>query len=229
MGVVLQVLESGDALAPLLEAGAPAGLILVDQDAATSATLRALGRSRIGASMNAMPMIALADAPTEDDMRACLRAGAIDMVPRAFAHHFLHTLCERLLNDRGQAQVDTKLQIAAIDSKRAMSQMQSDAPFFGSLLRAFFEELPARAQQLQDDWVLHPQHIKHQCHALKGLAMTLGLHQLAEVAMRTEAQATQTTALDGSLLVQLAGEMQSAGFQILRWLKLHQDVLEVVQ
>jgi HPt (histidine-containing phosphotransfer) domain-containing protein len=82
---------------------------------------------------------------------------------------------------------------------------------------------------LQVDWVLHPKHIKHQCHALKGLAMTLGLHQLAEVAMRTEAQATQTTALDGSLLVQLAGEMQSAGFQILRWLKLHQDVLEVVQ
>jgi PAS domain S-box-containing protein len=225
-GVVLRVLESLEALALLLEEGAPAGLLVLDLETATSAAWRALGRRSIGASMKAMPLIALADAPTEEEMRACRRAGAVDSVPTAFALKHLKLLGNRFLNEHGEPQTDLHQEIAAIRSAPAMAHMQADVPFFGSLLRAFLDELPARKQQIQSDWYRDPQQVKHHSHALKGLAMTLGLQHLADAAVHTETLATQTAALNTDLLVQLEGEMQSAGFQILRWLHLHKDVLE---
>ena len=228
-GVQLQVLESVEDLGLLLDANAPTGLLVVDQATATSAAMRALGSGLKGASMKAMQMIALADAATDEEMRACLRAGVVDMVPNQFALNYLNVIGKRHLNNRGERPLDEKLEITAIDSQRAMKHMQADAAFFGSLLRAFFDELPARKKQLQDDWLHRPQQIKHHSHALKGLALTLGLRQLAQVAVKAETLAAQGAALDAGLLEQLEGELQSAGFQILRWLALHQDVVEVTQ
>jgi hypothetical protein len=49
------------------------------------------------------------------------------------------------------------------------------------------------------------------------------------VAVKAETLAAQGAVLDAGLLAQLEGELQSAGFQILRWLALHQDVVEVTQ
>ena len=226
-GVLLRVLESLDGLAELLESGAPAGLLVMDQTTATSAALRALGRSRNGASMKAMLMIALADAATEEEMRASRRAGAVDVLPQQFALHHLPDMGKRYLDAQGKPRLDVSRNIAAIDSPAAMAHMQADAMFFGSLLRAFFDELPGRKTQFQEDWGCNGQQIQHHSHALKGLARTLGLHHLAEVAVQTETRARQGDALDTALLGQLEGELQSAGFQILRWLQLHKDVAGV--
>ncbi len=228
-GVALNVLESVEALASLRETNAPAGLLVVDQAIATSPELRALGTGRTGVSMKAMPVIALAEVATEVEMRECLLAGAVDMVPRQFALNCLNALGARYLDEQGQPRADVQQKVAAIDSQHAMQHMQSDVTFFGSLLHAFFEELPGRKKQLQDDWLHKPQQIKHHSHALKGLALTLGLHHLAELARQVESQSASGARLEPELLAQLEGELQSAGFQILRWLQLHRDVLEVTQ
>jgi HPt (histidine-containing phosphotransfer) domain-containing protein len=82
---------------------------------------------------------------------------------------------------------------------------------------------------LQDDWFIKPQQVKHHSHALKGLALTLGLHHLAELAMLVENQSALGARLDSQLLAQLESELQSAGFQILRWLQLNTDMVEVTQ
>ena len=228
-GVVLQVLESMDALASLLQAGAPAGLLVLESEQAIGAAMRAPGGSGQGASMAAMPMIAVADAPTEVHMRACLRAGAIDMVPTPFALHHLGLLGTRWLNAQGAPRADFKTEVAAIASQRAIQQLQSDLPFFASLLRVFYDELPARQRQLQSDWQLSAQQIENYCHALKGLAMTLGLHQLSDVARCVEDHAAQAPALDARWLVQIEAELQSAGFQVLRWLQLYAELPELTQ
>ena len=228
-GVVLEVLDSVEALAARLEGQAPAGLLVLDQETATGPALAALALASRGASMQAMPMIALAEAATEEQMHACRRAGVVDLVPSQFALDTLDVLGKRYFDDQGQPRTDLQQNIDAIDSQRAMKHMQADAAFFGSLLRAFFDELPARKKQLQDDWLHQPQQIKHHSHALKGLALTLGLRQLAQVAVKAETLAAQGAVLDAGLLAQLEGELQSAGFQILRWLALHQDVVEVTQ
>jgi CheY-like chemotaxis protein len=228
-GVALNVLESVEALASLRETNAPAGMLVVDQAIATSPELRALGTGRTGVSMKAMPVIALAEVATEVEMRECMLAGAVDMVPRQFALNCLNALAARYLDEQGQPRADVQRKVAAIDSQHAMQHMQSDVTFFGSLLHAFFEELPGRKKQLQDDWLHKPQQIKHHSHALKGLALTLGLHHLAELARQVENQSAPGARLEPELLAQLEGELQSAGFQILRWLQLHRDVLEVTQ
>jgi HPt (histidine-containing phosphotransfer) domain-containing protein len=227
MGVVLKVLESVQELALLRKGNAASGLLIVDQSLASSAAMRALGIDGNGASMKAMPMIALADAATEEEMRACRDAGAVDMVPHQFALNHLSVIGERYLNQQGEPRADMSQNIAAIDSQSAMENMQSDSAFFGSLLSAFLAEIPTRRKQLRDDWFNNSQLIKHQSHALKGLAMTLGLHQLAEVAQQTEARAAQGVGLDIGLLAQFEGELQSASFQILRWLQLNKDRLEL--
>ncbi|MEI8168114.1 MAG: PAS domain S-box protein [Rhodoferax sp.] len=226
-GVQLQVLESVEDLGLLLDANAPTGLLVVDQATATSAAMRALGSGLKGASMKAMQMIALADAATDEEMRACLRAGVVDMVPNQFALNYLNVIGKRHLNNRGERPLDEKLEITAIDSQRAMADTESDVKFFGSLLQAFFTELPVRKMQIKEDWSLNPQQVKHHIHALKGLAMTFGMHQLVDVVVRIEAHAAQSNALDASMLEQLEGEIQSAGFQILRWLQLNMAALEV--
>jgi CheY-like chemotaxis protein/HPt (histidine-containing phosphotransfer) domain-containing protein len=222
-GVLLQVLDSVESLESLLAAGAPAGLLVLDRATVTSAALHASGRSSNGASMKVMPMIALADAPTEEEMLACRRAGVVDMVPHQFALKYLPEIGKRYLDEQGVPRVDLHQNIAAIDSRRAMAHMQADAVFFGSLLRAFFDELPGRTKQFQDDWSGNAQQLKHHSHSLKGLARTLGLHELAEVAVQIEVQGAQGASPDAALLTQLEGELESAGFQILRWLHMHQD------
>jgi HPt (histidine-containing phosphotransfer) domain-containing protein len=225
-GVVLDVLESVTALVMRFEGHAPAGLVLVQQELALSPALCTWSLLGRGASMPAMPLIAMAETVTEEDMRACIDAGFVDQLPSYFALSSLHLLATRHLDPAGQPDVDGQEKITAIDSQSAMAHMQADAAFFATLLRAFFDELPARGKQLRDDWLRNPQQIKHQSHALKGLAPTLGLHHLAAVALRTETQAAQGQLLDASLLVQLEGEMQSTAFQILRWLQRHADVVE---
>jgi PAS domain S-box-containing protein len=222
-GVVLQLLESVAALEALLSAGAPAGLLVLDLATATSAPVRALNQGAYAASMHAMPMIALADAATEVQMRACLEAGAVDVVPVQFACHGLPLIAARHLNSQGQRPVGKDTEFAAQDIRRAIDNMQADLPFFASLLREFFDEMPARMQHLHEDWLQQPQQAGHHGHALKGLAMTFGLLALADVAKRIENQAAQGDALDAALLAQAEGEMQSAGFQILRWLQRHED------
>jgi HPt (histidine-containing phosphotransfer) domain-containing protein len=222
-GVVLQLLESVAALEALLSAGAPAGLLVLDLATATSAPVRALNQGAHAASMQAMPMIALADAATEVQMRACLRAGAVDVVPAQFARNALPLLAARHLNSQGQRPVGRDTEFAAQAMRRAIDNMQADLPFFASLLREFFDEMPARMQHLRDDWLRSPQQAGHQSHAIKGLAMTFGLLALADMAKQIENQAAQGDALDAALLAQAEGEMQSAGFQILRWLQRHQD------
>jgi HPt (histidine-containing phosphotransfer) domain-containing protein len=174
--------------------------------------------------MQAMPMIALADAATEVQMRACLRAGAVDVVPAQFARNAMPLLAARHLNSQGQRPVGKDTEFSAQDIRRAIDNMQADLPFFASLLREFFDEMPDRMQHLRDNWQQRPQQAGHQSHALKGLAMTFGLLALADVAKRIENQAAQGDALDAALLAQAEGEMQSAGFQILRWLKRHKDL-----
>jgi CheY-like chemotaxis protein len=226
-GVVLHALESVEVLASRLEAGATIGLLVVDHANATSAALRALCRS--STRMQSMPMIALADSATEEEMLACLQAGAVDMVPKQFALHHLQAISNRYLDVQGKPRVDIKQNIAAIDSQRAMAQMQADVAFFSRLLRTFFDELPGRKKQFQDHWHHNPQHIKNLSHALKGLSLTLGLHQLAAVAVQAQTQAAQGACLDAAELGRLEGELQSAGFQILRWLQLHTAVIGTPQ
>ncbi len=226
-GVVLQVLKSVDVLALVIAAGAPAGLVVMDLVSVISAPMRALTGSSGAASLQAMRLIALADAASETEMLAGMGAGAVDLVPHPFALNHLDVIGQRYLNAQGEWRVDESREIIAIDSQGAMERTESDWPFFSNLLRAFFDELPVRTQQIQDDWRVNPKEIKHHSHALKGLAMTLGLHQLADVAVRTEAHCAKGGPLDRAFLVQLEGELQSAGFQILRWLNLHKDVAEL--
>ena len=64
--------------------------------------------------------------------------------------------------------------------------------------------------------------VKHRSHALKGLALTLGLASLATVASEAEHRSAHATA-DAGLLLRLEGEMRSASFHILRWLSLHPE------
>jgi HPt (histidine-containing phosphotransfer) domain-containing protein len=229
VGVALACFGSVEALALGLEGRAPIGLLVADLDLATSPALRAWATGRGAASLHAMPILTVADVAdvaTEVQLHACIRAGVVDIVVRPFALTHLLALGQRARDAQAQAQRDGPLTIAAIDSQRAMAHMQADAAFFGSLLRAFLDELPHRKKQLQDDWSRSPQQIKHHSHALKGLAMTLGLHHLAEVAARVEALAAHGAVLDAALLLELEAEMVSAGFQILRWLQVHAAVVE---
>jgi len=228
-GVALQVLESVDALASVLGADAPASLIVMDLATAISAPMRALRDNSYAFGMNAMQIIALADAATEAEMRAGMDAGAVDIVPHQFAFNHLEAISNKYLNEQGDRRVNVTGEITAIDSHNAMKRTQSDPQFFGTLLRAFFDELPVRTKQIQNDWHTHPKEIKHHIHALKSLAMTFGLHHLAKVAVATEAHCTQVGHLETALLHQLEGEIQSAGFQILRWLNLHKDILGLAE
>ncbi len=225
-GVFLQVLTSIEALVFLLETDTRAGLLVMDQATATSAPMRDLDTGTLGVRLKAMTMIVLADDPTEEEMRACLRAGVIDMFPTQFAMRYLELICKRYFNDQGEPIGDDIQKVSAIDSERSMARAEIDVQFYGTLLRDFFDELPARKKNIEEDWDPNPQQIKQHIHSLKGLAMTFEIHQLAKIAVRIEA-ATRENSLDAVLLLQLEAEIQSAGFQILRWLQLHNFVAKV--
>jgi len=226
-GVVLHLLDSVAALAERMQSDATRAavgplLVVADLACVTSASMATLVAQGNGASMNAMVLLVLGDAVNEAAMQVCLQAGAVDMVPAPYALEHLGELARRHLNAQGEWRVDANNKVVAIDSWGAMERMQSDLAFFSSLLRAFFDELPLRRQLLHGDWNLDPVQVKHRSHALKGLALTLGLDRLALVASEAEHQPPHSNAAAASALLQtLEGEMQSARFQILRWLALH--------
>jgi HPt (histidine-containing phosphotransfer) domain-containing protein len=211
---------------------AQAVLVVADLATATSAPMRALSAlyASNGASMKSMALLVLAEAASEADMQACISAGAVDMVLPAYALEHLGALAGKHINARGELRVNLNNKVVAIDSQGAMARIQSDQPFFGSLLRAFFDELPQRRQLLREAWSQDRDQVHHRSHALKGLAATLGLDSLEQVARQAEErvqQPGQGAAEDAGLLLQLEGEMQSARFQILRWLALHPDAAVV--
>ena len=221
-GVVLQLLDTVAALETLIVSGATQGaLIVLDLATATSEPMRTLCGQVNGADMNTMAMVVQADAVTEVDMQTCLSAGVVDMVPLAYARDYLGVIARKHINAKGELRVDVNNKVVAIDTQGAMERMESDLAFFGSLLRAFFDELPLRRQLLHDHWRLDPGQVMHRSHALKGLALTLGLKSLATVASQAELFAQNPDAngaASAALLLQLEGEIQSARFQILRWL-----------
>lgn len=225
-GVLLQELDSVEALAALDAKGTPPGLLIVEHAVAISPALQSLVTRGNGASMPAMQMIALADAATEDDMLACHRAGIVDLLPIHYALNHLPEICQRHLAPSGERHADVSAREPIIDSRRAMEQMQSDAAFFGSLLQALFEELPTRTKQLRDCWFSNPKQVKHLAHSLKGLALSLGLRHLATLTALTETLSTQEAKLEADLLADLEGELQSTGFQIVRWLQMNQEAME---
>jgi CheY-like chemotaxis protein len=229
-GVVLHLLDSVEALASHMADNArPASLVVADLATANSEPMRALVRQN-GASMNSMALVVLADAVTEDDMLACIHSGAVDMLLLPYALDNLGAISRKHINAQGELRMDPNNKVVAIDGHGAMERIQSDLPFFGDLLRAFFDELPQRWQLLRDDWNLNPDQVKHRSHALKGLAVTLGLESLAQVARQVEAlepHPGEPIVPNEGLLLQLQGEMQSARFQILRWLTEYQPAQAV--
>jgi HPt (histidine-containing phosphotransfer) domain-containing protein len=227
-GLVLQVLDSVEALASHTASVAdPVVLVLADLANATSAPLRALhAQAQDSTRMGRLAMVVLADTVTEADMLACLHAGAVDMVPMPYALDHLEAIARKHITTQGTWQVDVNNRLVAIDAQAAMERMQADVPFFGSLLRAFCDELPQRQQTLRNDWSLGPSQVMHHCHTLKGLALTMGLKSLAQMASLAETRAQHAARqgeVDPALLLQLEGEMQSARFHILHWLSLHPD------
>ncbi len=222
-GVFLQTLTSIEALVFLLETDASAGLLVVDLATAISAPLRDVDTGIHGVRLKAMTIIVLADDPTEEEMRACLRAGAVDMFPTQFVMRYLELICKNYFNDQGESIGDDKQKVSAIGSERSMARAEIDIQFYGTLIRDFFDELPERKKKIQEDWDLNLQRTKQHIHSLKGLAMTFEIHRLAKAAVRTEA-AIRENSLNAVLLLQLEAEIQSAGFQILRWLQLHDFV-----
>jgi len=221
--LVLHLLDSVAALAEQMVNGSVhCGLLVADLECITSESMGKLVAQGNGASMKDLAMLVLADAVTEAEMQACIRCGAVDMVPLPYALEQLEVIARKHINARGELRVDTNNKVVAIDAWGAMQRMQSDPAFFGSLLRAFFDELPLRRQLLAADWSLDPVQVKHRSHALKGLALTLGLASLATVASEAEHRSAHATA-DAGLLLRLEGEMRSASFHILRWLSLHPE------
>ena len=222
-GVVLHLLDSVEALAARLADGAAlSGLVVADMASINSTAMRDL-RANNGAGMKAMAWVVLADMATEDDMQACIRAGAVDMVPLPYALENVGVIARKHFNAQGELRVDINNHVVAIDGHAAMARIQADLVFFGGLLRTFFDELPMRRKLLHDDWSLDPAQVKNRSHALKGLAVTLGFESLAQVARQGEAlEPHPGDTLDGALLLQLDAEMESARFQILRWLNIQQ-------
>jgi HPt (histidine-containing phosphotransfer) domain-containing protein len=118
----------------------------------------------------------------------------------------------------------------AINSHAAMVQSQCDAAFFASLLEAFLEELPQRLKSMQKAWPHNAAEFKHHGHSLKGVAAALGLQSLHLVASKAESFAGQAVHPKPiELMPHLEGEIQSARFQIMRWLALNPPSMESSQ
>ncbi|WP_296509932.1 PAS domain S-box protein [Rhodoferax sp.] len=219
-GVLLHLLDAEE-LAAVQAPEGHAALLLADLATATGARLRDWAGHH---SAGTRALVVLAESVTEEQMQACIDAGAVDLVPTAYASAQLGVIARKHLDAQGALRTDPHNKVPGIDAHGAMARTQTDLSFFGSLMHAFYEELPQRRAQMQQAWSHEQDQIKLRCHSLKGLAATFGLQSLAQVALQAENQSQQAPP-DAALLLQLDAEMQSAGFQILRWLTLHPNCI----
>jgi HPt (histidine-containing phosphotransfer) domain-containing protein len=224
-GVSLRVLDSVEALANCLDTAPRQGaLVLVNRETACGQAMRRLIEDSQGAGMKALAIVVVSDDFAEDFMTTSISYGAVDIVSLGYVMEYLAPLARKHIDADGELLVDLVFNVAQINARIAMERMQSDESFFRWLLREFYDEMPMRRKLLEDAWSCDRAQIKQLCHSLKGLALTLGLERLAQVAASAETSAPLLSASgveDVNLSMELFSEMQSASFYILRWLALN--------
>jgi CheY-like chemotaxis protein/HPt (histidine-containing phosphotransfer) domain-containing protein len=204
-------------------------LLVVDMATATSTPMRTLLADNV-ACMKPGAWLVRSDEATENAMQTSMRAGAVDWAALPYACEHMVDIVKRHFDAHGGLRLDPNNKVVAIDSHAAMTRTFSDPGFFGSLLRAFSDELPDRLKGLLEDVVDNPVQFRHRAHSLKGLAVSLGLMSLHQIASQAEGMASQAGRISkAQLMVELEGEIQSARFQILRWLDLYGQSVEDTQ
>jgi HPt (histidine-containing phosphotransfer) domain-containing protein len=228
-GITLQVLDSvSEYVAHLADGFADSSLLVVDMSTATSEPMHKLLLDNVE-NMKFAAWVVRSDVMPESAIQDFVNAGALDWVPSTFARDYLEEIFKKHFSSTGRLRLDPNNQVAAIDSHAAMSRSEMDVAFFGSLLRIYFDDLPKLIPLLRHDWSNDTDRFRRRSHSLKGVAATLGLSSLYQVASRAEFIVPDADGrLDSRLMVQLEGEMQSAIFQILRWLTLNEKATEVI-
>jgi HPt (histidine-containing phosphotransfer) domain-containing protein len=228
-GITLQILDSvNEFLAHLADGFADSSLLVVDMSTATSEPMHKLLLDNVE-SRKFAAWVVRSDVIPESAIQDFVNAGALDWVPSTFARDYLEEIVKKHFSETGRLRLDPNNQVVAIDSHTAMLRSDTDVAFYGSLLRTYFDELLKLIPLLRQDWSNDTDQFRRRSHSLKGISATLGLSNLYQVASRAEALVLGVGgSLDTQLMVQLEGEMQSARFQIMRWLTLSDKVMEVM-
>jgi HPt (histidine-containing phosphotransfer) domain-containing protein len=176
-----------------------------------------------GQKFKSEPWLVLADTPSQDDMLQAIEAGISDMLPYDYACTEL-LRSDSMLADPGSFPLTAQgVPVSSISADQAMQRMMTNADFYAQLLQAFYEEIPERMQTLREVWPGDVGQVKHHCHSVVGIALSLGLDALADVAREAERYANSVIKAEGELqdnthLVRMLGVMQSARYQMLLWM-----------
>jgi HPt (histidine-containing phosphotransfer) domain-containing protein len=159
--------------------------------------------------------------PSDEDLTRALGSEVIDVVPLNFALQNFDSILMRHFGKYVKSALQSNGKIPSVDFEGAVFRMRADLEFFNELLVSFLEELPRRRTEIINRWPGEHLQLNHLCHSLKGLALTFGLSNLAEAANAIELLAKQgSSGLSSVLLDRIEGEIQSAHYQIKRWLLL---------
>ena len=229
-GAQVSIAENGQlAIDAVAAADPPFDAVLMDIQMPVMDGYTATARIRQTLGMTRLPIIAMTANAMASDREACLAAGMNDHVGKPFD---LLNLVAALLRHTGRAAPpDAKARPAAItvptelldearrlgiDLAGAMSRMGGNSRVYLRMLQTFSHDLPTLPDQLaallQQERLVDAGRLMH---TFKGLAATLGIRQLANIATDTERAlavadaAAQHDGLYGQLAAAVAVALQA--------------------
>ena len=227
-GAIVQIANDGQEAIDAVAAALPQfDIVLMDLQMPVMDGFTATCRIRADFGLQTLPIVAMTANAMAADREACLAAGMNDHVGKPFdINHLVRVLRKHTGRQQAgagalatrppapSAAVRAAAAAAAVDIQGAVLRLGGDAAVYRRLLRSFASDLPNMAEQV-DTCVATGRmaDAARALHTLKGLAATLGAHQLATVAAGAEQQLTDNTApaTVASALQRASAAMTEAG------------------
>ena len=204
-GALVTVVDNGaQAVQAVGQPGATWDAVLMDLQMPVMDGLSATRQLRQTHAADALPVVAMTANATSTDRQACLDAGMNDHVGKPFV---LDQLVAVLLAVTGGTWVATAPPPAPrpqatrqvhtdINADAAIARLGGRADVYQRMLRAFVDDSPTSRAALQVAWDTgESSEVQRQLHTLKGLAATLGLDTLAQMAATAEHDPGSTPAV----------------------------------
>ncbi|QLG89189.1 response regulator [Chitinibacter bivalviorum] len=220
---VIMAQHGGEALGWLSIEPLPCDLVLMDLQMPVLDGHDTTRLIRCEPRLQQLPIIAMTAHAMSDERQRCLDNGMNDYVTKPIQPDVLFATIAKWVGDKITAPevVDQRFgsfddslvpQIDGVDTHDVLVRLMGDAQLYEALFRQFLHDYQASYAQFQQLLLSDHRSAVRLVHSIKGVASTLGMSKLADVAARLEIQLHQHPAQRG----QLEGEFEQAIQQMLQ-------------
>lgn len=168
-------------------------------------------------------LVAVCDWDSAAHLKGCATFGVTRTLLRPYAASAVRRLTEELASPTHPTTAPT----GQLNTEHPLKQLQGNTDFYAELLTHFMDDATQRMQDIRKGWSQAPDKTAAECHALKGVASTLGALDLAAAASVAEkTMAAAGAAMTGTgpavdLLESMEDKMVATLLQVHVWLQKH--------